>query len=227
MTRSGPESRLKAGQDLFKGMAKKKAKDATKDPEPAILVGEHGRYQVKSGRLAGTFVARAFPKPPTRARGLIAEATGATEDAAIAALHDLIDARESRRTDDRRTDTATGVVVPSVEEYVEAIRQVALSRPQTAMLIELALAGEQGLAETRMASTAGYKSRASTNRSFAAAGRLIADYLSVETAHHDGTGDPDATSLLAYRGDARTEDDPGNVILHAELRDAVRTALMP
>ncbi|MFO7854609.1 MAG: hypothetical protein R6V44_05225 [Paracoccaceae bacterium] len=226
MTISAAASRSQQGEDLFRSMDKKKAKELQKAPSAAIQVGEHGRYQVKSGRLAGAFVARAFPRPPTKARGLIAEASGATEEAAIAALHDLIDARENRRTDERRIDAATGVAVPSVEEYVEAIRQVALSRPQIAVLTELSLAGEQGLAETRMASTAGYKSRASTNRSFASAGLLIADYLSVETAEHDKTGDPGATSLLGYRGAASGQDDHGNWILHPELREAVRTALM-
>ena len=74
MTRSSA-----AGRDLFKGMTRKKDKDTKKAAPPAILVGEHGRYQIKSGRLAGEYVARAFPKPPTKARGLIAEATAATE----------------------------------------------------------------------------------------------------------------------------------------------------
>ena len=50
------------------------------------------------------------------ARGLIAEASGATEEAAITALHEVIDARETRRTEGRRTDPRTGVSVPSTEE---------------------------------------------------------------------------------------------------------------
>src|SRR6056297_2353244 len=225
MTRSTAVSRQNAGNDLFKGMTKKKVKDRNPDTPIAILVGEHGRYQVKSGRLAGEYVARAFPKPPTKARGMIAEATGATEEAAIAALHDLIDARETTRTDERRTDTHTGVAVPSVEEYVEAIRQVTLSGPQGAMLTALSLAGEDGLTEMRMANSAGYKSRSSANRSFAAAGLLIADYLSITPVETAGAGDPDGTSLLGYRGEASGETDSGNWILHAELREAVRVVL--
>src|SRR6056297_2640865 len=165
MTRSTAVSRQNAGNDLFKGMTKKKVKDRNPDTPIAILVGEHGRYQVKSGRLAGEYVARAFPKPPTKARGMIAEATGATEEAAIAALHEVIDAREDRRTGERRRDPQNGIDVPSVEEYVEAVRQVALSGPQCAMLSALSLAGEDGLTDARMASAAGYKSQSSANRS--------------------------------------------------------------
>jgi len=191
MTRSSAASR-----DLFKGMTKKKDKETTKAAAPAILVGEHGRYQIKSGRLAGEYVARAFPKPPTKARGLIAEATGATEEAAIAALHEVIDARETRRTDERRTDTHTGVAVPSAEEYDEAIRQVALSQPQRAMLTALSLAGEDGLTDARMAKMAGYKSQTSANRSFAGAGLLIADYLSLDASAMNTSGDPDRKSVV-------------------------------
>ncbi len=201
-------------------MARKKKQAEKPRTSPAVLLGEHSRYQVKSGWLAGTFVARAFPKPPTKARGMIAEATGATEEAAIAALHDLIDARENRRTDGRRDDPKAGIAVPGTEEYVEAIRQVGLSRPQCAMLTALSLAGEDGLTVLRMADAAGYKSDAAANRAFVAAGLLIADCLSVETPTHATSGDPEYAAILGYR-----RDETGNWILHAELREAVRLAL--
>jgi hypothetical protein len=96
MNRYTTEARTATGRDLFKDKKKKKAKEVSSDIPTAIQLGEHGRYQIKSGRLAGEFVARAFPKPPTNARGLIAEARGASEEEAIAALHDVIDARETR-----------------------------------------------------------------------------------------------------------------------------------
>lgn len=225
MTFSVSDRRTKAGNDLFKGMTKKKPADRKQDKSPPIHVGEHSRYQIKSGLLAGKFVARAFPKPPTKARGLIAEATADTEEAAIAALHDVIDAREDRRTDERRKDESSGAVVPSTEEYVEAICQVALSGPQRALLMALSLAGEDGLSGQRMASAAGYKSRASANRAFAGAGQLIADYLSVKARLPDTSDDREGTSLLGYRGAPQDETEPGNWILHAELRDAIRIAL--
>lgn len=217
MAQFSSAGRSNAGQDLFRGMARKKKPDEKPRASPAVLLGNHSRYQVKSGWLAGSFVARAFPKPPTKARGMIAEATGATEEAAIAALHDVIDARENRRTDERRDDPRAGIAVPGTEEYVEAIRQVGLSLPQCAMLTALSLAGEDGLTMLRMADAAGYKSDAAANRSFAAAALLIADYLSVETRSHTTSGDPECATLLGFRG-AET----GNWILHPELREAVR-----
>jgi len=218
-------SRADAAQDPFRKMPKAR-KSAEKPKEaPAILLGEHSRYQIKSGWLAGTFVARAFPKPPTTARGMIAEATGATEEAAISALHEVIDAREDRRTEERRRDPQNGVDVPSVEEYLEAVRQVTLSGPQRAMLTALSLAGDDGLTDSRMAYAAGYRSVSSANRSFVATGLLIAEYLSAGSQADDAPGTPEGTALLGFRGVTATEEDTGNWILHPELRQAVRLAM--
>lgn len=224
MTRFITQARTRTDRDFFKDKKKKKDVERSSNTPSAVQLGEHGRYQIKSGRLSGEYVARAFPKPPTNARGMIAEARGATEEAAIAALHDVIDAREVRRTDDRRADPTTGFAVPSTEEFVEAVAQVALSRPQRAMLTALALADDEGLSEVRLAGAAGYKSIASANRAFASAGLLIARYLSLETAPDDGTSERDGTTFLGYRGAGRNDEDSGNWILHSELREAVRTA---
>jgi hypothetical protein len=224
MTRFSTEGRTATGRDLFKDKPKK-TKENPRNRPPAVQLGEHGRYQIKSGRLAGEYVARAFPKPPSNARGLIAEARGATEEAAVAALHDVIDAREIRRSQERRIDPGTGSAVPSAEEYVEAIAQVALSRPQRAMLTALALADGDGLTEARIAYAAGYKSRTSANRAFAAAGLLLASYLSVEVQSNQETSDPEGTVLLGFRGEQPNDEDPGNWILHPELREAVRSVL--
>jgi hypothetical protein len=218
------DARTATGRDLFNAKPKKN-KDTPKYARSAVRVGEHGRYQIKSGRLDGEYVARAFPKPPTKARGLIAEARGATEEAAIAALHEVIDAREVRRTDERRTDPAIGSAVPSTDEYIEAIAQVPLSRPQAAILTALALADDDGLSERRIAYAAGYKSRASANRALAAAGQLLANYLSVDLPTNEETSDPEGTMLLGFRGAKPNGEAPGNWILHPELREAVRSIL--
>lgn len=224
MMRFNTESRTATGRNLFKDKKKKKVSERSSDTPSSVQLGEHGRYQIKSGRLSGEYVARAFPKPPTKARGMIAEARGATEDAAIAALHDVIDAREIRRTDDRRADPTTGLAVPSTEEFAEAVAQVALSRPQRAMLIALASADAKGLPEARLASAAGYKSSASANRALASAGLLIASYLSLEANPGALTTEQDGKMFLGYRGRQRNDEDPRNWILHTELREAVRTA---
>jgi len=144
MTLSNARSKAHLGEEFFNDMSKKKSEKKKKAPAPAIRVGEHGRYQIKSGRLSGNFVARAFPKPPTKIRGLIAEATGETEEAAIAALHEIIDAREKNQTGNRRLDAHAGIAVPSTNEFIEAICQAKLTDPQFAMLKALAISGQDG-----------------------------------------------------------------------------------
>lgn len=219
-------NRSNSGRDVFKGMSKKqKAKAAKKDAAPTIRLGEHGRYQIKSGRLSGTYIARAFAKPPTKARGMIAEATGETEEAAITALHSAIDAREIRRSEDRRTDPSTGTPVPTFDEYVEAFNSVNLTRPQRAMLTALSLAEEDGLTEERVANAGGYKSTASAKKALASAGRVIAGYLSSETCSKMPSKSLDGTALICFCGDSGHEEKPGNWIMHPELCAAVRTAM--
>ncbi|MFD1342453.1 hypothetical protein [Litorisediminicola beolgyonensis] len=223
MTRHSTDNRATAGRDLFKSKPKETASEQP-TTSAKIQLGEHGRYQIKSGRLSGEYVARAFPKPPTNVRGLIAEARGETEEAAIAALHEMIDARDIRRSGDRRIELATGYSVPTIEEYTEALGQVAFSGPQRAMLTALALADEDGLSEGRLASAAGYKSKTSANRALASAGLLIASYLSSEATSICDEPEADGMSLLGYRGEKRNDTDPGNWILRTEVRDAVRDA---
>ncbi len=224
MTPIDTGARTASGRPLFKTQTPKKKGSKDKAPAAAVAIqlGEHGRYQIKSGLLSGEFVARAFPKPPSNARGMIAEAKGATEEAAIATLHEVIDAREVRRAGERRFSEGAGTSVPSTAEYIEALGQVTLSGPQHAMLTAIALAGDEGLTEERVARAGGYKSYATADRALASAGLLMASYLSLEVAPDSGSARTDGTTLLGVRGEAQGEEDPGNWILHAELRDALR-----
>ena len=200
---------------------------AAKQPDPAakIHVGEYGRYQIKSGRLSGNYVARAFPKPPTKARGMIAEAGGKTEEAAIAALHAIIDSRKSAQADERRFDANLQRSIPSTNEYVEAIRQVTLSTPQLAMLKALMLAGEGGLSDAELAGAAGFKSTASANRAFARAAFLVANYLDIDSELNGEQTAPKLSSSLAYRVESKREKEPSNWVLHEELSSAIRACL--
>lgn len=218
-----PKSRHGADQNrLFNEPSRKKSSLNQSDRAPEVQTGEHGRYQIKSGRLQGTYVARAFPKPPTRARGLIAEATGNTEEAAVAALREVIDAQQSAKAAERRFDESLGQHVPSVEEFSEALHQVSLTRPQRAMLHNLSLAGAEGVSDTKLAYSSGYKSPLSANRSLERAALLIADFLSVDTIASKELPTSAAASLLGYRAEHSNDEEEGNWILHEELRSAVR-----
>ena len=218
-------NRSDGGRSVFKGMSKKsKAKEARKEAPMPVRVGAYGRYQIKSGCVAGVYTARAFPMPPTKARGLIAEATGKTEEAAIAALHSVIDAREIRRSEDRRTDPNTGTPVPTSDEYVEALNTLVLTKPQRAMMIALSLAEADGLTEEKVANAGSYKSAASTKKALASAGLMIAGFLSLDTGLKVASTSLDGTVLIGFRGVSEHEEKPGNWIMHPELCAAIRIA---
>ncbi|MEW9920974.1 hypothetical protein AB2B41_15270 [Marimonas sp. MJW-29] len=219
-------NRSGAGRDVFKGMSKNsKAKETTKEAAQPIRIGAYCRYQIKSGYVAGVYTARAFPMPPTKARGLIAEATGQTEDDAITALHTAIDAREVRRAEDRRTDPHTGTQVPTADEYAEALYTVELTRPQRAMVMALSLAEADGLAEVKVAIAGSYKSTTSANRALASAGRMIAGYLFSGTGSKEPSTASDGSAIIGYRNVPSHEHKPGNWIMHPELCAAIRIAV--
>ena len=217
--------RSDAGLGIFKGISKKsRTKENKKAAAMPVRVGTYGRYQTKSGYVAGVYMARAFPMPPTKARGLIAEATGKTEEAAIAALQSAIDARETRRSEARRTDPSTGKTVPTSGEFVEALNTVNLTKPQRAMMMALSLAEADGLTEEKVAHAGGYKSTASAQKALASAGRMIAGYLSSETSSKVPSKSLDGIALIGFCSDSVHEGRPGNWILHPELSAAIRIA---
>ena len=151
-------------------VVKKKGADVA-----GIVEEEYGNYQIKAGRLSGTYIARAFPKPPAKAQGMIAEARGDSEQAAIAALKALIEARDAERTQNRRWEERSSSQVANETEFVEAVRQVSLSPAQVAMLKAHAIAAEDGLTFRQLANTAGYKSADTAAKVLKQAGALIAD----------------------------------------------------
>jgi hypothetical protein len=225
MSSNSLKARAARGQDIFATTPKRKQAAVEKRAAPSVQVGAHGRYQIKSGRLNGEYIARAFPKPPARAQGLIAEAHGATEEAAIAALHKALDVRETSRTGDRRKEAHGGGAIPSTAEYAEAIRQIDLSKPQRALLDALAIAKGEGLTEVRMARAAGYKSRSSVRRSFAGVGVMIGQFLSIDRVEDAQQAELEGIALVGYRAIPDSEDAPGSWVLHEELREALRPAL--
>jgi len=189
-----------------------------------IVEVEHVKYLIKAGWMRGICIARAFPKPPSKAQGVFAEAEGDTEQAAIAALKRMIEARDVRRKKVRRWEDRASISVPTEEEFVEALHQAPLSRPQVAMLKAHSCARDGAMTSDQLAGAAGYRSRETAFKVFCKAGDLVADYLGIEVdedAHRDREG---SALILAFKS-IQADDAPAIWIMHQELRIGVRTAL--
>lgn len=112
---------------------------------PRILERVHGRYLIKAGVLHDTFVARAFPKPPSKFRHLVAEATGKSAEEAIDHLIVRLKTLHSERRTQRRPDPALPSGVPTIEEYADALRSVSPTGKVLHALHEHALSRRRGL----------------------------------------------------------------------------------
>jgi len=189
-----------------------------------IIEEAHEKYRIKAGRLGGTYVARAFPKPPSKAQGVFAEAEGDSEQDALAALKAKIAARDVHRKQARRWDEAASVSVPNEEEFIEALFQTSLSRPQIAMLKAHSFARDDGMTMDQLARAAGYKSRDTAGNVFRKAGDLIADYLGIDV-NEEGIPDREGAALILAFKYIQGEDVATVWIMHAELRHAVHVAL--
>lgn len=79
---------------------------------------------IKAGVLQNTIVARAFPKPPSKFRHLIAEETGETAEDAIERLIGKLEELRLNRRSLRRADPALAMGVPTTDEYADALRNL-------------------------------------------------------------------------------------------------------
>lgn len=190
----------------------------------SIVEDEFGNYRIKAGRLKGNFIARAFPKSGSNSQGLMAEASGASESDAIAALKVMLGDRTAQRTAARRWELRSDISVPSKEEFIEALRQTNLTDAQLAMLKAQAIAGEEGLTKTDLMNAAGYKSQDTAIKVLAKAGALVVDFLGVELTSEDAADQQDATRVLGFR-QKTGQDERILWVMHEEMRHAVRATL--
>ena len=206
-------------------LAKSKAKNRKKPRSTGVGAGpivedEFGNYKIRAGQLNGVFVARAFPKHSAKSQGLMAEAKGTSETDAIEALKSLLSERETNRAAERRWEVRSDSLVPTREEFLEALRQTNLSAAQQSILNAHALTGEDGLVAVSIMNAGGYKSQDAAIKALAKAGIIMADFIGLDLSKSDKNGLETALGVLGYRSTADT-DVPLHLILHKELREAV------
>jgi len=186
------------------------------------MESECTHYQIKAGWMDGAYIARAFLKQPTTPRGIIAEASGTTQEKAIDALNKIIQDRNTSWIKRRRIDPETGMTIPTTEEYADAIHQAVLALPQSSMLLALAQAGDEGLSEIKLAQAAGYKSISYATRSMEKIAFILAACLSASNERNLNTlGGNESCTILGTCRISDAEKLTETWVLHSELREAV------
>ena len=180
---------------------------------------EEGRYVIKAGQLGGKWVARAFPKPPAKSPGMVAEGSGTTEEAALAEL------REALQPPERRAHAESGFDVPTEGEYEQALRQVKFTKPQTTMLIAHANAGEDGLTAAEIAKAGGYTRQSTANSMYVRAGKLIGEYLDAAEPKKGAGGLDPWVSAIGFESSHRGDEGSWAIVMHEEMREAMALTL--
>ncbi|MFN3644170.1 MAG: hypothetical protein ACK4TB_14755 [Gemmobacter sp.] len=189
-------------------------------PSPVTAL-RHGRYVVK----ARGGMARAFLHDARQGSGVMAEATAATDAAAIAAVTAALDSRDAERLAARRMHPAIALPIPTAAEYAEALAVVAPTAAQTAMLRAHAAAGTAGLTATELADAAGFRGYSAANLQYGLLGRAVAEHLSLTLPPLPARGGQHAaTWALAEPGPDMTPETPEarfRWVIHPELAAAV------
>ncbi|TMV10314.1 hypothetical protein FGK63_04420 [Ruegeria sediminis] len=229
MRKKAPQVSLQASKTSVRGMEERAFQDRSVRKSrnadvSGVIEEEFGKYLIKAGILSGNSVARAFPKPPAKTQGLIAESVGETPAIAIEALKETLEERDRKRSGQRRMEGNSGTFVPGEREYIEALQQVRFTPAQVAMLRAFSIAGKEGLTIGQLSQAAGYKSREASIKVFKKVGLMIAEYLELDLPETGSAQNDGAAQILAF-SHIESDDEPATWIMHQELRGAVRLVL--
>jgi hypothetical protein len=143
----------------------------------APLTRTHRRYVLRAGTLAGRPTARAFLDGAPGQRGIVAETTGPTPEAALDALAALLDQRRADWHAASRLDAPTGARVLPPAAYAEALAAVRMSPAQAKMLAAHYNAGGRGLTASELTAVAGHEGYEFANAHYGALGTAVARWL--------------------------------------------------
>lgn len=182
---------------------------------PQIVEREHGRYLIKAGLLENNVVARAFPKPPSKFRHLVAEDTGENIEDAISRLIEKLETLRSERRTLRRVDPAIASGVPTSEEYADALRSLSPGPKVLGALHDHALARRRGMQLEDLAKEAEFSSERDLLNAYEKLGMEIAKVIEPDETIRSGL------SLVIHfaAGNDLASDDL--TTLQPELQDAV------
>jgi hypothetical protein len=139
-----------------------------------------GRYQIKSGPLAGSWGASAI-----RRGTIVARSSGADREEAIVSLKNELERLERIELSDRDEEGA-----PSAKVYEEALSHLLPGMPASylAMLRAHLAAPDQLISATRLAQAAGYAGYEGANLHYGKLGQRVADEIGFDPPRRsDGT----------------------------------------
>ena len=140
----------------------------------------YGHYEIKSGPLAGTWAANAF-----RRKTLVARASGASRDEAVAAVKAELDRIDGQALSERDEEGA-----PSAKVYEEAFAILLPTLPDSyvAMLRAHLHAPDRLISATKLAEAAGYAGYEGANLHYGKLGERVAEEIGfVPPIREDGT----------------------------------------
>ncbi|MBR2656500.1 hypothetical protein [Yoonia sp.] len=182
---------------------------------PAIVEQEHGRYLIKAGQLQGTIVARAFPKPPSKFRHLVAEETGKTTDDAIVRLIEKLDGLRAKSRALRRADPSLDTGVPTLVEFADALRSYTPGPKVLDILHDHALLRQRGAQLSDLAKTGNFASPQDLLNAYEKLGVEIYKQIDPDEALVAGL------PLIVQMPESGALENTDMAILHPELQDAV------
>ncbi|QFS84643.1 MULTISPECIES: hypothetical protein [unclassified Roseivivax] len=181
---------------------------------------EYGRYLIRYGNSGGEARALAYRKN-TKSKGQIADATGATPDEALQTLKQILDERHRERAKARRRAENIDFLIPTVEEYAEALEVLKPEGAKLDMLVAHAKSDDVGLTAGEIARAGGYDSFETANALYGRLGREIAEVLGVSAPTSTIRADDVQTGVIAQAGPARAETGAFVWVMYPELRKAV------
>lgn len=146
----------------------------------AYITETHGRYEIKSGPLAGAWAANAI-----RHKTVVAKAVGASREEAIAKVKVELDRLERHDLSERDTEGA-----PLASVYEKALGHLLPGMPASylAMLRAHLAAPDHLISATQLAEAAGYAGYEGANLHYGKLGQRVADEIGfVPPRREDGT----------------------------------------
>ena len=146
----------------------------------AFITEAHGRYEIKSGPLAGAWAANAILH-----KTVVAKAAGSTREEAVTHLKSELDRMEQLALSECDTEGA-----PSASVYERAFRHLLPDMPDSyiAMLRAHLAAPDHLISATKLAEAAGYSGYEGANLHYGKLGQRVADEIRfVPPRREDGT----------------------------------------